>query len=173
MDGRLGEPLALQSGRPSPPVLPAAASRPGKAGARNCRRHFRPSGRHPKSIAHLREMGGRQRVGRESPITVYSPWCARGFCVLSETAEVVYKVTQEYSPECEAGFAWNDSRLSIDWSIDAPVLSKRHRRWRCLSPSMRACSALDHSFPKGSSARRSRKTHCNRLAVEVRPAQVG
>ncbi len=62
------------------------------------------------------------------------PWCAHGFCVISQTAEVVYKVTAEYAPECEGGIAWNDSRLGIRWPIDAPVLSERDRRWPHFEP---------------------------------------
>ena len=36
------------------------------------------------------------------------PWCAHGFCVVSDVAEVVYKATAEYAPELEAGVIWND-----------------------------------------------------------------
>ena len=57
------------------------------------------------------------------------PWCAHGFCVLSEEAEVVYKVTEEYAPEYEAGILWNDSGLGIQWPIEDPILSDRDRAW--------------------------------------------
>jgi dTDP-4-dehydrorhamnose 3,5-epimerase len=57
------------------------------------------------------------------------PWCAHGFCVLSETAEVVYKTTMEYAPEHESGLRWNDPALGIDWPIEAPTLSDRDQRW--------------------------------------------
>jgi len=34
---------------------------------------------------------------------MYIPaWCAHGFCVLSDRAEVVYHTSAEYAPECEA-----------------------------------------------------------------------
>jgi dTDP-4-dehydrorhamnose 3,5-epimerase len=50
---------------------------------------------------------------------------AHGFQVLSEQAEVVYKVSQEYSPELERGVAWNDPALDIPWPIQEAILSPR------------------------------------------------
>jgi dTDP-4-dehydrorhamnose 3,5-epimerase len=50
---------------------------------------------------------------------------AHGFCVLSETAEVTYKVTDEYSPEHEAGIVWDDPDIAIAWPVEHPSLSRR------------------------------------------------
>jgi dTDP-4-dehydrorhamnose 3,5-epimerase len=50
---------------------------------------------------------------------------AHGFCVLSDEADVLYKVTAEYSPENERGILWSDPQLGIDWPIEKPVLSPR------------------------------------------------
>ncbi|MBL8240372.1 MAG: dTDP-4-dehydrorhamnose 3,5-epimerase [Bryobacterales bacterium] len=57
------------------------------------------------------------------------PWCAHGFCVLSEVAQVVYKVTDEYSPQHEGGIAWDDPQLAIDWPEKQPGLSARDQKW--------------------------------------------
>ena len=57
------------------------------------------------------------------------PWCAHGFCVTSDYAEVIYKATAEYAPDSEDGVMWNDPALGITWPIDAPILSERDRRW--------------------------------------------
>ena len=42
---------------------------------------------------------------------------AHGFLVLSESAEVVYKLTDYYAPEYERCIAWNDPSLAIAWPI--------------------------------------------------------
>jgi dTDP-4-dehydrorhamnose 3,5-epimerase len=57
------------------------------------------------------------------------PWCAHGFCVLSDYAEVVYKSTAEYRPDYESGIRWDDPALSIDWPMRDVVLSARDQRW--------------------------------------------
>ncbi len=53
------------------------------------------------------------------------PGFAHGFVVLSEAAYMMYKVTDVYAPDCDAGIAWNDPDLGIDWRISAPLLSPR------------------------------------------------
>jgi len=50
---------------------------------------------------------------------------AHGFCVLSEEAEVLYKTTEEYAPEYDAGIRWNDPEVGIQWPIEHPILSTK------------------------------------------------
>ena len=50
---------------------------------------------------------------------------AHGFCVLSEMAEFLYKVSEYYSAEKEKGIIWNDQDIGIDWPISNPVLSEK------------------------------------------------
>jgi dTDP-4-dehydrorhamnose 3,5-epimerase len=62
----------------------------------------------------------------ETNLMVYvPPGFAHGFVALSDVAEVLYKCTQEYSPEEERGIIWNDPQLKISWPIDKPVLSEK------------------------------------------------
>jgi len=50
---------------------------------------------------------------------------AHGFCVLGDSADVHYKVTEEYSAEHEFGIIWNDPDISIDWPIRNPTVSEK------------------------------------------------
>jgi dTDP-4-dehydrorhamnose 3,5-epimerase len=50
---------------------------------------------------------------------------AHGFCVLSDVADVLYKVSSPYDAATEDGFAWNDPDVGVAWPIADPILSKR------------------------------------------------
>ncbi len=50
-----------------------------------------------------------------------------GFCVLSETADVHYKLSSYYDPATEAGIAWDDPEIGVDWPLPDPQLSDRDR----------------------------------------------
>ena len=52
---------------------------------------------------------------------------AHGFLVLSDVAEVLYKVDNFYSKEYESGIIWNDNELGIDWPITNPILSEKDK----------------------------------------------
>ena len=53
---------------------------------------------------------------------------AHGFCVLSEEADLTYKVTAENAPELDRGILWNDPAIGIEWPIAEPLLSSRDAR---------------------------------------------
>lgn len=57
---------------------------------------------------------------------------AHGFLVLSEEADVAYKVDNDYAPDYEGGLIWNDPQVDIDWPIENPVLSKKDKKWPTL-----------------------------------------
>ena len=58
---------------------------------------------------------------------------AHGFLVLSERAELLYKVTAEYSAQNERGIIWNDPHIGITWPITDPLLSGKDRELPLLS----------------------------------------
>ena len=52
---------------------------------------------------------------------------AHGYVVVSDVADVVYRVTAEYDPALDGGVRWDDPTLGIEWPIADPVLSDRDR----------------------------------------------
>ena len=50
---------------------------------------------------------------------------AHGFVVLSESADVIYKCTDLYTPGDEYGVLWSDPDIGIDWPVENPILSQK------------------------------------------------
>jgi dTDP-4-dehydrorhamnose 3,5-epimerase len=67
------------------------------------------------------------KLSAESQRLVWIPeGFAHGFLVLSETADLQYKVTDYYAPGCERTIIWNDPDLGIDWPESrGPLLSEK------------------------------------------------
>jgi dTDP-4-dehydrorhamnose 3,5-epimerase len=53
------------------------------------------------------------------------PGFAHGFCVLSEQADVIYKVTAEFAPELDRGILWNDPDIGVRWPITDAIISPK------------------------------------------------
>jgi dTDP-4-dehydrorhamnose 3,5-epimerase len=52
---------------------------------------------------------------------------AHGFVVLSDVADVAYLVSSVYDPATEAGIAWDDPDVGVDWRVSEPLLSGRDK----------------------------------------------
>jgi dTDP-4-dehydrorhamnose 3,5-epimerase len=65
-----------------------------------------------------------------------------GFCVLSEEADVLYRVSSYYDPELESAVAWDDPEIAVDWPVRDPVLSDRDRNAPSLADLAAASSGL-------------------------------
>ena len=67
---------------------------------------------------------------------------AHGFCVMSETADVLYKCTDFYQPDDEFGILWSDPTIDIVWPVEAPILSSKDSQY----PKLR--DIPDHLLPR-------------------------
>ena len=56
---------------------------------------------------------------------------AHGFVTLEPDTEVLYKVTNFYSPQHDCGVAWDDPDLAVAWPVaaDRALLSAKDRTW--------------------------------------------
>ena len=73
------------------------------------------------------------RLSGETNEMLYVPArYAHGFCVLSESAFVEYKVSAFYHPECAGGVRYSDPVFSIPWPVLAPILSEQDQSWPAL-----------------------------------------
>jgi dTDP-4-dehydrorhamnose 3,5-epimerase len=53
---------------------------------------------------------------------------AHGFCVLSDVADVQYKVSAPYDAATERGLDYADPELAVPWPVAAPLLSARDQK---------------------------------------------
>jgi dTDP-4-dehydrorhamnose 3,5-epimerase len=78
-----------------------------------------------------------ERLSGEEPKQLYiPPGFAHGFCVLSESADFLYKCTNFYAPEDERGILWSDPTIGIDWPITEPLLSSKDQRFPTLGTAL-------------------------------------
>jgi dTDP-4-dehydrorhamnose 3,5-epimerase len=65
----------------------------------------------------------------ENHHTIYIPkGFGHGYCTLTDTALVAYKVDEFYAPDAQGGLMWNDADLAIDWPTTDPLLSEKDRK---------------------------------------------
>ena len=68
-------------------------------------------------------------LSEENSLMLYvPPGFAHGFIVLSDTADVLYKCTEEYVPDSDRGIVWNDPDVHIQWPVSEPILSDKDKR---------------------------------------------
>ena len=73
-------------------------------------------------------------VSAENRRQVWAPaGFARGFCVLSEVAEIQYKCTGLYNSKAESGIRWDDPEIGIEWPFTGVQLSEKDRKAQTLA----------------------------------------
>ena len=54
---------------------------------------------------------------------------AHGFHSLWDNSEILYFLSEFYSPEYESGVRWNDPFFNIKWPLKPTVISKKDENW--------------------------------------------
>ncbi len=77
------------------------------------------------------------RLSADNKLMVWiPPGFAHGFYVLSDWADLLYKVTDFYAPEWERTLIWNDPQSNIDWPLingQRPILSPKDAQGKRLA----------------------------------------
>ncbi|MBL8005108.1 MAG: dTDP-4-dehydrorhamnose 3,5-epimerase [Candidatus Kapabacteria bacterium] len=69
----------------------------------------------------------------DNKLQLFAPaYFARGFCILSEYAEIYYKCTAIYNQPCESGILFSDPDIGIDWPVKNPILSDKDAKAQTL-----------------------------------------
>jgi dTDP-4-dehydrorhamnose 3,5-epimerase len=80
-----------------------------------------------KGSPHIGKWFGME-ISAENKLEIWAPaGFARGFCVLSEFAEIQYLTTGVYSNKAESGIRWNDPGIGIEWPVKEPILSGKDK----------------------------------------------
>ena len=73
---------------------------------------------------------------------------ARGFCVLSESADIQYKCTGMYNSKGESGILWNDPAFGVEWPVKEPILSDKDCKARTLELWLQSPESDNFVYPE-------------------------
>ena len=95
---------------------------------------------------------------------------AHGFQVLSEVADVAYKLTSLYDPETESEIAWDDPDVGIEWPVADPLLSERDKARPAAGRGRRAAAVhlAQHRSADASEPARAAVANVDRLATATK-----
>lgn len=86
----------------------------------------------PGSATYMQHFG--VELSDENRRMLYVPeMFAHGYQALSGGAEVMYQVSQAYTPGCERGLRHDDAALRIRWPLPVSVISEKDESWPLLS----------------------------------------
>ncbi len=73
---------------------------------------------------------------------------ARGFCTISDFAEIQYKCTGLYNKQAESGILWNDPAIGIKWPIENLTLSEKDKVAQTLTSWLNTNDSNNFSYGK-------------------------
>ena len=89
-------------------------------------------------------------VSADEPRQLWAPASfARGFCVLSDYAEIEYLTTGTYNRATESGIRWNDPAIGIEWPMTDPILSAKDKTAQTLSEWLARPEAASFRYEHG------------------------
>lgn len=76
-----------------------------------------------------------ETLSAENGVGLYVPkGCAHGYLTLSDNAQVLYLVTEYYTPDTEVGYRFDDPAFGIVWPIMPPyIMSEKDKNWEYVS----------------------------------------
>jgi dTDP-4-dehydrorhamnose 3,5-epimerase len=77
---------------------------------------------------------------------------ARGFCVLSDWAEIQYKVTGLYNAKTDIAIRFDDPEIGIQWPIPNPQISERDRNAISLAQWIKSPSSDAFKYSPGTTS---------------------
>lgn len=73
---------------------------------------------------------------------------ARGFCALTDDAQVQYKCTGIYNPKAESAIRWDDPAIGIEWPVKEPIVSEKDRNAQTLAEWLASENARQFAYPE-------------------------
>ena len=55
---------------------------------------------------------------------------AHGFQTLEDNSEIIYQVSEFYTPNSELGIHWNDPAFNITWPIEEKIITEKDNSWK-------------------------------------------
>jgi dTDP-4-dehydrorhamnose 3,5-epimerase len=80
------------------------------------------------SPTYLRWIGA--ELTAENRRALYIPeGCGHGFQTLADATEVLYMITEYYTPAAARGMRWNDPAITVTWPLAVTVISERDAQY--------------------------------------------
>jgi dTDP-4-dehydrorhamnose 3,5-epimerase len=80
------------------------------------------------SATYLRWIG--VELTAENRRALYIPeGCGHGFQTLADATEVLYMITEYYTPAAARGMRWNDPAITVTWPLAVTVISERDAQY--------------------------------------------
>lgn len=87
----------------------------------------------PESPTYLQHLG--VELSAENRRALFVPaMFAHGYQALTDGAEVMYQVSEFYTPGLERGLRYDDPAMGVEWPLSVTAISEKDAAWRPFSP---------------------------------------